>query len=333
MYLVNGNKPASGDPFYNTISNGGYSQCIQGEPTIEGLDVLCNCVGGACGFFNKIYSEVTGYEGMKYPKLYCNAEYFIEQAKRLYPDIEIVQEPSEGGIMVWEGIGNLAGHVAGVVRCNSKTQVYTAESGYNSFAWENFTRNKGENGNYGLNPNYYRYLGCLVNPALGEQRSYENAITPNVDRDENKDQIEVKEGITDVRVRTNPSLLGDIIGYATPGVYDYFEKVNADDYDWYRIADDQWMAYDAEWENLYPKKEPKEISLGDTVIVNGIGTASSTGEGAQTGRFVDREMKVIMIAGNVNRPNRYALNQYNKGNVNDPTAVTAWFSINDIKRV
>ena len=39
-----------------------------------------------------------------------------------------------------------------------------------------------------------------------------------------------------------------------------------------------------------------------------------------------------MISGNVNRHNRYALNQYNKGNINDARAVTGWFSINDIKK-
>ena len=79
------------------------------------------------------------------------------------------------------------------------------------------------------------------------------------------------------------------------------------------------------------KKPKKEISVGDTVIVNGVGTASSTGEGAKTREFTNQEMKVIMIAGNADRPNRYALNQYNKGTVNDPFSVTAWFSINDIK--
>ncbi|MEE3417758.1 MAG: GH25 family lysozyme [Methanosphaera sp.] len=84
-----------------------------------------------------------------------------------------------------------------------------------------------------------------------------------------------------------------------------------------------------------PKPEPpkkKEIALGDTVIVNGIGTSSSTGEGTRTREFVNQKMKVIMIAGNTSRPNRYALNQYNKGNVNDPSAVTGWFSINNIKK-
>lgn len=81
-----------------------------------------------------------------------------------------------------------------------------------------------------------------------------------------------------------------------------------------------------------PAPAPKEIALGDTVIVNGVGTASSTGEGAKTRRFINQKMKVIMIAGNTSRPNRYALNQYNKGTVNDPRAVTGWFSINNIKK-
>lgn len=87
-----------------------------------------------------------------------------------------------------------------------------------------------------------------------------------------------------------------------------------------------------------PKPEPdtkpvsKEIKLGDTVIVNGVGTAASTGEGARTRKFVNHKMKVIMISGNTRRPNRYALNQYDKGNVGDPRAVTGWFSIKDIKK-
>ena len=85
-----------------------------------------------------------------------------------------------------------------------------------------------------------------------------------------------------------------------------------------------------------PKPEPipeptpapivKEFKVGDTVTVNGVGTASSDGSGAKTRRFVDHKMKIIGISSNVTRPNRYALNQYNRGNVNDWSAVTAWFS-------
>lgn len=328
MYHIDGNRPADGDKFYNTVGNGGYSQCIQGKPVIDGLNVLCNCVGAACGFFNKIYSDVTGYTGMKYPYLNCNAENFISRAKAYYPDIKIVQEPTEGGIMVWEGIGDLAGHVAGVVRCNSETQVYTAESGYNSFAWGNYTRNKGANGNYGLNTNSYRYLGCLVNPALGEQRSYKE-----------EKPIELKYKVGDKVIFTG-ILYADAMGggagqyrkdlvctitmvYDKPGTTKPYNIDNG-------LG---WVAQD----DLTPYTEPEkpvdtEIKLGDTVIVNGVGTASSTGEGARTRHFTNQEMKVIMISGNTSRPNRYALNQYNKGTVNDPSAVTAWFSINDIKK-
>lgn len=79
-------------------------------------------------------------------------------------------------------------------------------------------------------------------------------------------------------------------------------------------------------------KTSNEINLGDTVIVNGRGCASSNGSGSKTRTYTNTEMKVIMISGNENRPNRYALNQYNKGNINDARAVTGWFSINDIKK-
>lgn len=86
-----------------------------------------------------------------------------------------------------------------------------------------------------------------------------------------------------------------------------------------------------------PKPEPKptpstDIKLGDTVIVNGVGRSSSDGSGAKTREFKDHEMKVIMISGNTKRPNRYALNQYNKGKVSDASAVTGWFREQDIKK-
>lgn len=171
---IRSGKPEKNNPFYNTVSNGGYSRCIQGKPTIDGLNVLCNCVGFACGFFNEIIGE------MKYPYLNCNAENFIERAKKMYPELQVVEEPTEGGIMVWEGKGSLAGHAACVVKVNSSTQVYTAESGYNSFSFANYTRNKG-NGNYGLNESKYKYLGCIVNPKIGEYRSYQDIPEPPKD--------------------------------------------------------------------------------------------------------------------------------------------------------
>ena len=87
-------------------------------------------------------------------------------------------------------------------------------------------------------------------------------ITPNVEKDIYKDQIEVIA--EKLRVRTIPSLEGEIIGLATPGYYDYFEIVDAEGYNWYRIADNQWVAYNAEWENIYPatpKIEYKQMQI------------------------------------------------------------------------
>lgn len=75
-----------------------------------------------------------------------------------------------------------------------------------------------------------------------------------------------------------------------------------------------------------------KITVGDTVIVNGVGTASSTGTGAKTREFKNTKMKVIMISGNTSRPNRYALNIYNKGTNNDARSVSAWFREKDIKK-
>ena len=84
-------------------------------------------------------------------------------------------------------------------------------------------------------------------------------ITPNVERDEYKDQIEVK--VDNLRVRTQPSLNGNILGYATAGFYNYYETVEADGYVWYKIADSQWIAYNEEWETVYPKKVDEYIQF------------------------------------------------------------------------
>ena len=81
-----------------------------------------------------------------------------------------------------------------------------------------------------------------------------------------------------------------------------------------------------------PEPEPVEIKAGDTVLVNGVGRATSYGTGASTKEFVDTKMKVIGLT-NTKRPYRYALNQYGKGKVGDWSATTAWFREEDLKKV
>lgn len=156
-------KPSAGNKFYNNGNNGGYSWCINGNPTDKGCNVLANCVGYACGRFNEIIGS------MKYKALCCNAENFIERAKQA--GLQVVSYPTLGGIMVWQKGSTLsgndgAGHVAVVERIDSANQIYTSESGYGSSAfWNSIRRN--DNGRWGLG-NGYTFRGCIINPVIGD---------------------------------------------------------------------------------------------------------------------------------------------------------------------
>lgn len=74
----------------------------------------------------------------------------------------------------------------------------------------------------------------------------------------------------------------------------------------------------------------KEIKAGDTVIVNGRGTAKADGTGAVTKEYKNRRMKVIAVS---KAYNSYACNQYNEGKPGDFTKVTAWFSASKVRKV
>ena len=163
MFSVRNKIPEKGNKYYNTISNGGYNKAIVGKPEDKGCNVLANCVGYANGRF----AEVMGFNKIKY-QLICNAEVFIKKAKGY--GLDISNKPITGGIMVWEGKGNLAGHVAFVERVLSDDKVYTSESSYKGKYFFNATRKKG-NGNYGLSSNF-KYLGCIINPYIKEDKEW-----------------------------------------------------------------------------------------------------------------------------------------------------------------
>lgn len=158
-------KPESGNKFYITTSNGGYSKCIKGKPTDKVCNVLANCVGYACGRFNEIIGT------MKYPYLNCNAENFIERAKNTY-GLKVGQEPKVGAIMVWQKGATLsgndgAGHVAIVEKVIDANTVYTSESSYGGSAFWNSTR-KNTNGRWGIGSGY-TFRGFIYNPSVKEE--------------------------------------------------------------------------------------------------------------------------------------------------------------------
>ena len=162
MFTVRKNVPTTWDALYNNIYNGGLSRCINGNPKHPIANVLANCVGYACSRFNEIYNEETGSTGMKYTDLRCNAEEFWTIAPRL--GLKTGQVPKAGAIMCWEGLGELAGHVAIVERVNSVNQVYTSESGYGGPYFWNAIRYKGD-GNWGCGAGY-RFRGFIYNPGV-----------------------------------------------------------------------------------------------------------------------------------------------------------------------
>ena len=85
-------KPEAGNPYYNTKSNGGYSDAIVGRPTDIGCNVLANCVGYAYGRFN----EIGGYKN----KCYNTYNIFIIPDEKKVEKTVIFKESSSIGIKI-----------------------------------------------------------------------------------------------------------------------------------------------------------------------------------------------------------------------------------------
>lgn len=158
-------QPKNNKYYIRTVS-GGYNGAVAGKPTISGANVLCNCVGYANGRFN----EIGDYGRCKY-QLVCNAENFIESAKR--QGLKISSTPVQGGIMVWQkgrtlGGGDGAGHVAVVEEVYSDGTILTSESGWNAWAFKTVRRSN-SNGRWGQ-ASAYKFRGCIINPAVKDAK-------------------------------------------------------------------------------------------------------------------------------------------------------------------
>lgn len=61
-----------------------------------------------------------------------------------------------------------------------------------------------------------------------------------VERNTNVNQIQTTDDT--LRIRTEPSLNGEIVGHVQVGYYNVLQKAEADNYTWYEIAKDRWCA-------------------------------------------------------------------------------------------
>ena len=67
--------------------------------------------------------------------------------------------------------------------------------------------------------------------------------------------------VTDLRVRTQPNLNADIIGFCKEGIYNVLNIFKDDLYTWYEIENDKWIASLEGWVRFYPKTEIKQESI------------------------------------------------------------------------
>ena len=90
-------------------------------------------------------------------------------------------------------------------------------------------------------PNSFRNakLGDFKGTLLGYLHYPYEPINP-VDRDEMHDQIETTDDA--LRIRTQPSLDGEIVGHVQLGYYNVLQTKDADGYTWYQLAKDRWCA-------------------------------------------------------------------------------------------
>ena len=260
-------KPSKSDKYiylYNNSKNGGKSLCITGKPADSTCNVLCNCVGWACGRFNHIYNLITGYNGMKYSRFCCNAENFIEVAKSY--GLSVGTTPKPGAIMCWQKGATIrgsdgAGHVAIVEKVISSTKVMTSESGYGNFVFKNKTRIKGS-GNWGAG-SAYKFRGFIYNPAVKEaitESTNKTTIVAAIARNTKVNQIQVLT--KNLRVRDDS---GNVLGYAKEGYYNYSTHENFGGYERYKIGTNNWIAYDAKWAKILPADST--ITIGCQVKV------------------------------------------------------------------
>lgn len=237
-FKIRTSKPTKNDAnskCYVNYETGGWSGAIVCSD--DYCNVLPNCVGYANGRFNEIYDEMKGTSGSKYPWFNCNACNFISRAREFYPELEISSEPVPGAIIVWTGGWGDYGHVAIVEKINYDGSLFTSESAYGGSMFYTATRYPANEWGMG---GTYKFAGFILNPAVPKITP---GITPDVPKDPKKNQL--KCDISDLRVRTSPSLADDtnIIDLLPEGLYyNYSEVKVVDNYEWFKIAENQWCA-------------------------------------------------------------------------------------------
>ena len=273
-FTMRTSKPSNNKNFITTGS-GGWNTCIKGYPMDPNANVLANCVGYASGRFNEIINIARDQGGCTYKTLNCNAVGFKERAEAA--GLQTGSTPRRGAIMCWGNGG--AGHVAIVERVDSNNQVYTSESGYGSTAFWNQIRTN-NNGRWGCSSNYY--FRCFIYLPSDVQQKIDGgqpAPTPTPGPSS-------KYNIGDKVVINGPlytsSNAASPAGRTGDKVTNITRKNPGSAHPYNTTGDLGWM--DESSIKPYaeptpqPAPQPKELQVGDTVVIVGTGNGSSYGD-------------------------------------------------------
>lgn len=144
---------------------------------------------------------------------YTNAKEWPKHYRDPWEFKGIDYQPVVGDIVVYDGE---YGHVQFM-------ETNTMYSEYRSGDPNSF-----RNGNFAKSSNILGYL------------HYPHESVLPVERNENVDQIQTTDA--ELRIRTKPSLKGEIVGYVQLGYYDVLDTKQNDGYTWYKLDKDRWCA-------------------------------------------------------------------------------------------
>ena len=285
--MIRTTRPTTGNKYFITRSNGGYSTCIQGKPTDSQCDVLANCVGYACGAYNEELG--LGYE--KY-HLNCNAENFIERA--IASGLSVVSKPVVGSILCWEGVGSLAGHVAIVIEVINDNCIRTAESGYGSSRPFWITTRYNNNGRWGLNSNY-RPRGFIVNPNYPYKPTPKPEPTPS-------DKFNIGDKVIINGALYVSSNAASASGSVSNKVTNITRKNPGSAHPYNTTGDLGWIDESSIRKAEEPKPQPAPqptpqptgLQVGDRVKITGTGNGSSYGD-SNTAYGIGWERQILKI--------------------------------------
>lgn len=197
--------PSTSDKHWIHTSGGGLNECI----VISGSSCIPNCVGYAWGRFYEIIGKRPSLSRGNAEMWYGTSDGYRRS-----------QTPALGAVACWAkgkvGVSSDgAGHVAIVEQIKSNGDIVTSNSGYKSTRWwlQTFTKASG----YSMNG--YTFQGFILPPDATPVSTPTASTTTAATSVKDVDSYTVKITTTNLRIRTEPTTDGQIVGYINPGVY------------------------------------------------------------------------------------------------------------------